>query len=86
MGGRRDAWAPWGPGPCRTAAGKVLESPRQGSFQKERVSAQSCCLLLLFCTKLNWVAVLYGAKINTSCTNIKLIAVGRKFMANDSKV
>ena len=36
--------------------------------------------------KLNWVAVLYGTKISTSCISIELIAVGRKFMANDSKV
>ena len=31
-------------------------------------------------------AGLYGTKMSTSCISIELIAVGRKFMANDSKV
>lgn len=36
--------------------------------------------------KLNWVAFLYSTKISTSYISIELSAVGRKFMANASKV
>lgn len=71
-----------GPVPRRMTAGEVLESPRQESLQKQRMSPAICDSSFAQ----NRVAVLYSTKISTSRINIQLIAVGRKLMANDQKV
>lgn len=64
------------------------EEPGAGAVHRqkgERSALRPVCSART-CTKLNWEAGLYSMKISASHTTIKLIAVGRKFTANDSKV
>ena len=62
------------------------EEPEAGAPHKQRVSAQPCRLLCMHPHETELGGRFIRTEISTSHTTIKLIAVGRKFKANDSKV
>ena len=84
--GWTDSGAPPGPVPRPHGHDRWRQTPEDqpeaGVSPSTKDERPPCPLFLLICTKLTWVAVVYGA----SYISIELIAVGRKFTANDSKL